>query len=440
MAGVSRIRILLAADRMTAEAQVAAGEASDAGALHAALAAAGVTHGIDEAATQALGARLRDPQFAGKETLARGTPPQQGEDGRFEPHFDDAPMPGFRSGDDALDYRERGFLHPAAQGATLGTLHPPTQGTGGTDCTGKPALPRPTKPFVLRAGAGASVGADGRVTALRDGVVALANGGIDVLPLFVHKGDITLRTGNLHTHGSLQITGDVGAGFAVEADGDVDVQGCAYNCSVRAGGNVRVGLGVQQGSRIEADGDIRFRHATASTLLAKGAVVALDELVRCDVVAREVHATQGRGCVLGGSLRARDKIAVIQAGADSGAPTLLAAADLASESAEILRLNTQLDRAERQAHKAAPRAMGPARGGKVGREQTAAQDAALREKVALAQRQREILATATIEVQGVAHPGVRIRLGAAERTIEAATRGVRYRWDPDKNAIAEEST
>lgn len=437
---VGRIRILLAADRMTAEAQVAAGEAGDAGALHVALAAAGVTHGIDEAATQALGVRLRDPQFVGKETLARGKPPQQGEDGRFEPHFDDAPMPGFRSGDDALDYRERGFLHPAAQGATLGTLHPPTQGAAGTDCTGKPVMPRPTKPLALRAGAGASIGDDGRVTALRDGVVAWTNGSIDVLPLFVHKGDITLRTGNLHTHGSLQITGDVGAGFAVEADGDVDVQGCAYHCSVRAGGNVRVGLGAQQGARIEAGGDIRCRHATESTLLAKGAVVALDELVRCDVVAREVHATQGRGCVLGGSLRARDKIAVIQAGAESGAPTLLAAADLASESAEILRLNSQLDRAERLAHKAAPRAMGPARGGKVGREQTAAQDAALREKVALAQRQREILATAAIEVQGVAYPGVRVRMGSSERVVEAATRGVRYRWDSVSNAIVQEST
>ncbi len=437
---MARVRILLAADRLTAQAQVTAGEACDASALRAALAAAGITHGVDEAATQALGEKLRDPQFVGKETVARGVPPQQGVDGRFDPNFDDAPMPGFRSGDDALDYRERGFLHPAAQGATLGTLHPPTAGSPGTDCMGKPVMPKATKALALRTGQGASIGPDGRVTALRDGVVALANGGLDVLPLFVHKGDITLRTGNLHSHGSLQITGDVGAGFAVEADGDIDVQGAAYNCSLRAGGNVRVGLGVQQGSRIEAGGDIRCRHSTESVFVAKGALVVLDELVRCDVVATEVRATEGRGCVLGGLIRARDKIALIQAGAASGVATVLAAADLTSESTEILRLNTQLDRAERQAHKAAPRAMGPVRGGKSGREQTAAQDAALREKVALAQRQREILATSTIEVQGVAYPGVRVRMGPLEHNIEATTRGVRYRWDSVSNAIVQEST
>lgn len=425
---------------MTAEALVTAGEAGDAGTVHAALAAAGVRHGIDEAATQALGVRLRDPQFVGKETLARGTPPQQGEDGRFEPHFDDAPMPGFRSGDDALDYRERGFLHPAAQGATLGTLRPPTQGLAGTDCTGKPVMPRPTKPFALRVGQGSSIATDGRVTASRDGVIALSNGGIDVLTLFVHKGDVTLRTGNLHTHGSLQVTGDVGAGFAVEADGDVDVQGCAYDCAVRAGGNVRIGLGAQQGSWVEAGGDIRCRHATESHLLARGAVVALDELVRCDAVASTIHAIQGRGRVLGGSLRARDVIAVIEAGADSGVSTLLAVADVSSESSDLHKRNAQLERAERQAHKAAPRAHGPARGGKTGREQAAAQDAALREKVALAQRQRELLATAKIEVRGVAHPGVRIRFAAAERSVEAATRGIRYRWDSVNNAIVQEST
>jgi hypothetical protein len=100
----------------------------------------------------------------------------------------------------------------------------------------------------------------------------------------------------------------------------------------------------------------------------------------------------------------------------------------------------QLERTERLAQKASPRGEGPARGGKIGREQTAAQDAALREKVALAQRQRELLATARIEVCTIAHPGVRIRLGTAERVLDAAVRAVRFRWDGTNNAIVQEPT
>jgi uncharacterized protein (DUF342 family) len=275
------------------------------------------------------------------------------------------------------------------------------------------------------------------VTALRDGVVSLTSQGIDVLPLFVHEGDVTLRTGNLHTHGSLQVKGDVGAGFSIEADGDVDVQGCIFGSNLQVGGNARIGLGAQQESRIEACGDIRCRHATSSTLLCKGALVALDELVRCEATAAEIRVTDGRGCVLGGTLRARDAILVLQAGSESGVATLLSAADVASESASLLRASAQLERTERLAQKASPRADGPMRGGKLGREQTAAQDAALREKVALAQRQRELLTTARIEVRGVAHPGVRIRLGTAEHVLDSAVRAVRFRWDGTNNAIVQ---
>jgi len=437
---VTRIRIVVQKDQMAVEATASAGTPSDAAAVHVALAAAGVVHGIDEAKAQQFGAQLGDATFAGTLELARGTPIRPGCDGHFEPSFAGAPLPGFRAADGALDYRERGFLHPAAEGSQLGIVHPPQDGVPGTTCLGRPLAPPKTKAITLRTGPGATIDAAGRVFALRDGVVSLTSQGIDVLPLFVHEGDVTLRTGNLHTHGSLQVKGDVGAGFSIEADGDVDVQGCIFGSNLQVGGNARIGLGAQQGSRIEACGDIRCRHATSSTLLCKGSIVALDELVRCEATAAEIRVTDGRGCVLGGTLRARDAILVLQAGSESGVATLLSAADVASESANLLRASAQLERTERLAQKASPRTDGPMRGGKLGREQTAAQDAALREKVALAQRQRELLTTARIEVRGVAHPGVRIRLGNAEHVLDSAVRAVRFRWDGTNNAIVQEPT
>ena len=399
-----------------------------------------MVHGLDHAALAALAAELGSETFAGSAVVARGQPPVIGEPGRVDFAFGEHLQPGHRRDGDGVDFHERGFLHPAAAGAEIARVHPPIQGVPGTTVLGRPLAVAPVRPAALRLGPGVAIDSNGLVHAARDGVVTLAGGGIDVVPLFIHKGNVDLRTGNLHTHGSVQVTGDLGEGFQVEADGDVEVQGCTYGGSIVAGGTVKIGLGIQAGSRIEAGGEIRCRHATSSKLSANSTVIALDELVNCEAAAGEIHLLQGRGHVLGGSLRARTRIAVLQAGSDAGVPTLLAAGDLTSESAELQRRDQQRDRAERNAKKALPRAFGPARGGKLGRSQMAAVDAALTEKLALAARQREFLATATIEIRGAARAGVRIRFGTAERKLETTTTGVRFRWDASTGQITEEPT
>ncbi len=420
------------------ELHAVAGSPADLAAVNTALAAASVTHGIDADAVRAFAERLRDAAFAGSCVAARATLPAPGRDGSMELCFVPGLLPGQQLAGNAIDYRERSFLHPAAEGERIAVVHAAVAGTPGRDCLGRPIAAPPVRELTLRAGSGVRRDADGTITSMRGGCVTWTKDTIDVVPLFVHKGDVNLRAGNLRTHGSLQIGGDVTEGFAVEAENDVDVQGGTFGGAITAGGSVRIALGAQQGSRIDAGGDIRCRHATASSLSAAGAVTALDELVRCDVTADRIELTQGRGHVLGGTLRARTTIEAIKAGSESGVPTLLSAADLASERAEVARRTAALERAERQAQKAAPRAQGPARGGKFGREQAAAQDAELREKIELAKRQRELLPHASIIVRGIAHPGVRIRIGAAECAVDAATRCVRYRWDCATSAIVVE--
>ena len=80
---MTRIRIVVQKDQMAVEATASAGPASDAAAVHVALAAAGVVHGIDEAKAQQFGAQLGDATFAGTLELARGTPMRPGCDGHF---------------------------------------------------------------------------------------------------------------------------------------------------------------------------------------------------------------------------------------------------------------------------------------------------------------------------------------------------------------------
>lgn len=437
---MNRLRVVVARDQSSAEVHAVAGPPAGAAELRTALAAAGVVHGIDEPAAQAFAAKLQDATFHGSEVLARGATSQKGRDGRVEFAFPQGLQPGHLSGNSVLDYHERDFLHPAANGDVIAHVVPPTPGVPGKNVLGKPLPVAPVRAIALRGGPGVTIEADGSVRALRDGVVTATAATIDVVPLFVHKGNVDLHTGNLHTKGSVQVGGDVNADFCVEAEGDVDVKGGTFGAAITAGGSIRIGLGAQDRSRIDAGGDVLLRHATASTIWAAGNVEALDELARCETAASAIRLEKGRGHLLGGSARALTSIVVLRAGSPAAVPTLLAAADLAIESHRLTAANAQLDRAERSAMKAQSRLDGPARGGRFGRQATAAQDAALRERVLLAQRQKELLPSASIEIRGEAHAGVRIRIGTQERVLDTALRSVRFRWDPETGTILQESS
>lgn len=431
--------MVLAADRLSAELQIGPGPAATVADLRAAIAAAGVVHGLDEPAIDALAAHLGDPAFAGKAVVARGSAPVPGADGRIDYAFANGPQSGHRRADGAVDFRERALLHPADLGAEVARIVPPRPGCDGRDVTGR-VLPAPVpKPATLRAGSGVAVQDDGRVLAVRSGVVTMPASGIDVLPLYTHPGDVDLHCGNLHSHGSVQVSGDVHSGFTVEADGDVAVQGSVFGGRIAAGGAVTIGLGAQAGSRVEAGGDLHCRHATNSVLRAAGALVIADETVHCDAAAATIELAAGRGRALGGSLRARERLLVIHAGSPTGAPTVLAAGDLTSEASELVRRAQAVDRIDRRARKAGPLEAGPQRGGKLGRLRTVAADAAQQQKLEHARRQRELLRTATIEVRGTAHLGVRIQLGPAVLQLARECTDTRFRWDATAGTIVQES-
>jgi uncharacterized protein (DUF342 family) len=435
---VTRIRVLVAKDRLTAEVQVVPGAAADAEALRSSLAQAQVAHGLDQAVLTELGVRLLDPALQTKRTVARGEPPQAGQDGRVELAFALALQPGHARRDGGIDFRERELLHSVANGDEIARVVAPVPGRSGRDVRGQPLPPPPAKPASLRPGPGARLEPDGRVVAARDGVVVVRPGTIDVVAQWQHDGDVDLHSGNLHSRGSLLVRGNVCEGAAVEADGDVVVQGAIFDARVAAGGNVLVNLGIQGGhSRVEAGGDLHCRHATAALLTAGGTLRVQDQLAHCRARACSIEALHGRGHAFGGELRARDGVRVLHAGTPGGAPTLLAVADLSGEQDELVRKQHAADAARRQALREAEPTR-PRLAGRLGRQQAEADDAVLTTELQLTERQREVLQQARIEVLGTLHPGVRIQFGPTELTIQEPLARAAFRWDAETGAIVQE--
>ncbi|MBL9077719.1 MAG: DUF342 domain-containing protein [Planctomycetes bacterium] len=434
---MTRIRIQIAGDGSSAEAIAAAGFAVSVRELRDELQRAGVQAGIDNDAVEAFAQRLADPGYDGTAVLARGTAAVAGEDGRVDCAIDTRFRPGREHEDGHIDWHERQRLHPVAAGQPLGVVVAPTPGTVGIDVRGRRLEPRPGRPHAVRIGAGVALDGD-RLVAARAGVLLRDARQLDVMPLYSHAGDVDLRSGNLHTEGSLEIRGDVREGLAATAAGDIVVGGTVQGGTVTAGGSVRVAQGiVGRDSIVRAGASIHCRHATSARLCAEGTVEITDHATSCTVLGEHVHVRTGRGTVVGGELRARRAIRLLHAGVVDGAVTLLAVADLTAEQTDAARRAASGARLERQAVRSR-RDHGRA-GAKALRSAVRTADATREEKLRLAQLQRELLQAASIEIAGTAQPGVRLRFGVFTRQLEEPRSRVRFVWDPEHDRMREES-
>lgn len=431
---MGRIRIQISNDGLTATAQVDAGTPMTRDGLVELLQSSGVRHGLDDAALAELATRLSDEQCRGSFVVARGTPAVPGRDGHLELARAAGQRPGATAADGHMDYHERGALWAAAIGDAVAVWHPPVPGTPGCDVRDRRLPPPPPTDAPPRLGDG--VRRDGeRIVAARDGVVRhVVDREIDVLPLWQHDGDVDLQSGNLRARGTVVVRGDVHEGFEVHATGDVLIGGSVLSGQVRADGNVLIEQGVLGDSAIVAGADIACRIGTAARLEAGGCVRVRDHLAHCRVIADRIELLHGRGRVVGGELRARQSVWVLEAGTAAGARTLLIVADVSDQQQEVVRCDARTQQLRRAGRKlGADQDRG--KGGKIGRQAVGAADRALAERLALARRQRELMRVATIEVRTRLHPGVQLRIGAEKLDIEQTTDGGSFRRDDEQGHI-----
>ncbi|MCB9876253.1 MAG: DUF342 domain-containing protein [Planctomycetes bacterium] len=424
---MGRIHVSIAPDGMTATARIAPGPVALPAALGEALAAAGVVHGVDEAACRSLAARLADPSTDASAQIAVGAAPQHGRDGCLEGTLLEGQRVGRPDHLGNIDYHERDLLHPIAADAKIARVVPPTDGVDGRDVRGRRLPARPGKAHRQRLGAGVRL-TEGALFAAVDGVVLATDRLLDVVQLYSHNGDVDYRSGNLHSKGSLLIQGDVTEGFSATADGDVVVGGVVQGGGVRAGGSAHVGKGVLgHDDAVRAGADITCHHATAARLVAGRDIAVADQVADSQLQAQSMRIVDGRGSVRGSELRARDRIEVGTAGSPAGTTTTLIVGDLLQERAELARRTLAAARAERAE-----------RGRKGVRAAVRAGDAELQLQLTLRARQREILRAAEILILGVCHQGVVLRFGDAELRPTEDLRAVRFRFDLRLDSIVRE--
>ena len=353
----SMIRVAVSADRMSVEVTLDPGNATaciEVGTVLAALADAGVCHGVrDDALTAACAAGGLQ-----RVTAALGDLGQDGEDARFEllveGHRERAPKIDTNG---MIDFREQGEVPMVEVGQPLMRRIPATAGLEGRDVCGQvlPARPGNDEPFSLPFVGAAPDAADPNLlhAATRGQPVRQGNAVI-VEQVFQIK-EVNMATGNVHFDGSVRIDGDVLPGMLVQASGDILVQGTIEGGVLEAGGDIRGQGGAIAKARLSADGSVMLRFVEASSIKAGLAIVIEDMALHSDLHAG-AQITVGensrqRGRLAGGTACARKRIKVPQLGMSGAGPTRIRVGVDPELDARLAVLLTELDAYKQEAEK-----------------------------------------------------------------------------------------
>ncbi|MFT7535824.1 MAG: hypothetical protein ACI85K_001777 [Hyphomicrobiaceae bacterium] len=414
---MARIKIRIASDGLLAEAVVVAGSKALAIDVKQALAAAWVVFGIDAAAVEVLGQQVADPAYHGEVVLARGEAAQPTIHGLIKLELVGCSGVGVSGAganekDGTIDFRERNPLQAAMVDEVVGSLVMPLPGVPGRDVRGQTLKVAAVKPFAPRLGLGVRAGANGTIVANRAGVVLVKrNKFVDVVDLWKHEGDVDLRSGNLHTKGSLEITGDLQEGGTATSLGDAVIGGSVLDGCLRAAGSVAISGGVM-GDKcvVTVGGDVQFHHATSAIITAEGNMRVAAQLSHCWVQANSIELLHGRGQAFGGELRASSSIKMLVAGTENGATTLVVIGTMdASEDVVVRRDAVKADKSVRVGEAAKASAPGRASG--------------------------RNWRGCTILIQEVCWPGVRIQFGHEFVDIHEPLKHVGFRWDGELEEI-----
>lgn len=293
-----------------------------------ALAHAGVEAGINEAALEAIGDRAPEMPVA----VACGSAPVHGIDATvtYAVPRESIGGPRLETDDRQVDHREvKAFGVPAKAGDVIATKKAVVPAVDGLTVLGTSIAGSPGKDFDLHkmAGKGVRVSDDGlTIIATATGSASWVADKLCVAPLTAVSGDVDFSTGNVRVEGDLTISGTIGAGFIVEASGNIAVMGAVEGATVKAGGNVIVGGGIigQDVGTVDAEGSITARFVEGATVRAGGNVVIAAEARLSTILADgsvTVGGGRGAGRITGGLTRGRSGVEAVEIGAENGTPT-----------------------------------------------------------------------------------------------------------------------
>jgi uncharacterized protein (DUF342 family) len=285
-----------------------------------------VVHGVKEDFIRNFADR---PIFNENVLVAEGTKPSNGRDAYIQYNFEtDQTKVRLREGfNGKVDFKDLHIIQNVVEGQPLAKKMPAELGSAGMTITGKVVPAVNGKDMVMPLGKNVHVG-DDEVTIYADinGQVVDANAKINVEPVYVVKGNVDIKIGNIIFLGTVVVNGNVEAGFSVKAAGNIEVHGTVEKAELEAEGDIIVHQGITgRGAGIVRAGRSLWARFIENTSVEAGAMVIVsDGIINSHVDASKRIVCQGkRAHIVGGRLRATEEIvAEILGSSTSGTETI----------------------------------------------------------------------------------------------------------------------
>ncbi len=421
------------------------------------LSAAGVRHGIDQAAIDQAIAECLEGRVVENRTIARGRPPvaDKPEQLVLQPKLSKSAesYPQITTGyeHDAgaseeadenrrLDYRSRSPFIVVKRGEELAYTRPFVPGEDGQTVSGEMVLRDSPEPPELRPGDN-TVTENGRVLAACSGRFVSKGDAFWVEETLEIAGDVDYTTGHINFPGNVVITGLVKDRFRVWTGGSLECHGTldAYEVFCRGSLSARGGIIGRRRGLVRVLGDVSAKFIENSTLECKQGVKVSRGILKSRVYTLDSITTGKRGRIVGSELRIGGSLHCAQLGNDAFAPARVACG--VSFVAER-RMAKLLERRE-QLHETLQeldRRLEISRTAK--RERRRAHVVGLLEQLdEQAQSLNSELVCdreATITVEGPVYPGVTIEIANVVFRVEEPLKRVRFRLELESERVVYE--
>ncbi|MCH5268075.1 MAG: DUF342 domain-containing protein [Lachnospiraceae bacterium] len=284
----------------------------------------GVKHGLMNKNISLL---LKAKLYCTDVLIAKATLPVQGSDAEITYHFDvDKTSKPAVNEDGSVDFHKLDMIERVKEGQLLATLKPEVQGTPGMDVRGMPIAPKKVKRLILKHGKKIHLSEDNlEMYSEVSGNVTLVSGTVFVSNVYEVPADVGPSTGDIDYDGSVEVKGNVLAGYTVKASGDITVNGAVESATLEAGGKIVLKRGIQGMGKgvMKAEGDVISNFIESSEVSSGGRVIT-DAIMHSHVEAKDEIKVDGkRGMIAGGSVRSTLKIFTKVAGSTMGTQTEL---------------------------------------------------------------------------------------------------------------------
>lgn len=284
----------------------------------------GIVYGIN---AELINRLVQEREYFTEYELAAGTAPIDGVDGYITYNFETEKKAKPRIKDDgSVDFHDLDTLNHVKAGDSVATLTPEIPGAPGTDVYGKSIAPRRARKAVFKCGKNMTPSADGlQLITDVSGHVTLEGEKIfvsNVLELV----NVDASTGDINYDGNVLVTGDIQAGFTVNASGNIEVRGIVEGAVVEAGGDLILVRGVQGMGKalLSCKGNMVAKFLESVESVSVGGNLDTDTILHSKVEARgSVTALGKNGLIIGGDVRSTTLINAKFIGNEMGTATVV---------------------------------------------------------------------------------------------------------------------